>query len=479
MRAHLAVVAVFVVLLSSCGGDAGGVVTPPPKSQLRIVAGQGTSDTIQTALVQPLVIEVDVGGAAAVGMGVRIDALSANDPTRLGESTILLAGSRGGQLAPSILTTTDASGRVSVWPVFGTIAGITRVVVTAPTLNLTDTATFTVMPGVAVAINLAVRDTAMSPNGQYAIGAFGFDRFKNHRAPTYSLLKGGGTVDATGVVKEGTSAGRVAVLIRDGTKVDTAFSTIVPDELFLIHQSGSLFRARLDLSQRTDVANPFGGSPELSPDGHTLALIIQGVDPLRGIDYGLYIGDSRAPAIAARRIVPRTAVQFVLGHQFSPDGQWIYFSGSTPPKNSSIWRVKPDGSQLEQVTSNPAVNQQHVAISPDGTRIAWDEPANITILNPATGATTIVSPGGSFPTFSPDGKRVAYVNSILNIVNVDGTGLQAYQPSFFGFGMFVAWSADGQWLLSSDSSFTLMVNVNSHEAVPVPHLQFVSEVQRP
>jgi WD40-like Beta Propeller Repeat len=467
------------LLVAACGGESGSGVAPTPKNQLRIISGSATSDTIQTALLQPLVIEVDVGGVAAAGISVTLDAMRSSDSTRSLENAILIASTKGGQSSPSATATTDASGRVSVWPVLGTVAAEARLVISAPSLTLTDTARFSVTPGATVAINLRTRDTTVAKSAKYAIGAAVLDRFNNRRTPSFSMISGVGSVDVNGVVNAGTTVGRVVVLVREGAKADTAYSTVIPDDLFLIHQGTSYFRARLDLTQRTEIVNSFGGYAVLSPDGHTLALIISTFNPLSIAESSLYVVDARTPSVAPKRLVPLSTLETVIGQQFSQDGQWIYFSGSTQPLfRYLIWRVKVDGTQLEQVAPS-AGHQFDVAISPDGTLIAWSAPPDhVMVMNLVSGTKTDVMPaGGAHPTFSPDGKRVAIARGNLAVVNVDGTDRQFYESPIFGFNSNVCWTKDGQWVISTDNSFTYMINMTTHEVVPVPGVRYLDEIQ--
>ena len=75
---------------------------------------------------------------------------------------------------------------------------------------------------------------------------------------------------------------------------------------------------------------------------------------------------------------------------WSPDGQWIVF---TSERNGSadLYRMRPDGSGLEQLTRDPAYDDQ-AAFSPDGNRLAFvttraDGRANLWILDLKTRAT--------------------------------------------------------------------------------------------
>jgi hypothetical protein len=461
------------LLVVACGGEATKPVEVVP-NQLRVVSGANVSDTIQAVLANPLVIEIK--GATAAGITVKLDAVRSTDSTRSLEDAIRIAGAKGGQTSPSFRGTTDASGRITVWPVLGTIAGEARLVVSIVSLGLTDTARYTVMPGVSTAISMKVRDTVLTKGAQYSIGAVVLDRFNNRRAPTFTLLRGGGSVDANGVVNGGNAVGRVAVLVREGTSTDTAFATVIPDDMFLFRQGTGYYRARLDRSQRTEIVNPFGGYGVLSPDGNMFALIMSTFDPSYGTDQGLYLGDTRFPADAPKRLTPRSATAYVTDAAFSPDGQWIYYSGSDAQRYS-IWRVKVDGSHLEELAPNSG-NQFRPAISPDGTLLAWIAPGHVYVMNLVTRNQVDVRPtGGHYAAFSPDGKRVAIAASILVVVNADGTDRHVYYAPTGEYFNSVAWTKDGQWVIGSANTFTFMTNVATQEVVPVPGIRYLGDIQ--
>jgi Tol biopolymer transport system component len=54
---------------------------------------------------------------------------------------------------------------------------------------------------------------------------------------------------------------------------------------------------------------------------------------------------------------------------YSYDGEWIVFT-SELADSADIWRVKPDGSGLIQLTDHPAFDD-HAALSPDGHTLAF------------------------------------------------------------------------------------------------------------
>ena len=121
--------------------------------------------------------------------------------------------------------------------------------------------------------------------------------------------------------------------------------------------------------------------------------------------------------------------EHVDGCEYSPDGEFIYYNGSASG-TMQIWRMKPDGSDKEQITFD-ANNDWFPHISPDGKWIAYISfPAEIPInahpsfkrvtLNiiPADGGAPRVIAylyGGqgtiNVPSWSPDSKYFAFVSN--------------------------------------------------------------------
>lgn len=121
--------------------------------------------------------------------------------------------------------------------------------------------------------------------------------------------------------------------------------------------------------------------------------------------------------------------EHVDGPEYSPDGKYIYYNGSASG-TMQIWRMKPDGSQKEQITFD-ADNDWFPHISPDGKWIAYisfppDIPVNdhphykrVTLkLLPADGGVPKVIAylyGGqgtiNVPSWSPDSKYFSFVSN--------------------------------------------------------------------
>lgn len=116
------------------------------------------------------------------------------------------------------------------------------------------------------------------------------------------------------------------------------------------------------------------------------------------------------------------------GSEYSPDGDWLYFNSeraSTTPGHAQLFRMKPDGTGIEQLTHDERVNWfPHV--SPDGARIAYISFPPGTIGHPADkdvilrlidseGSTRDIAHlfGGqgtiNVASWAPDSRRLAYV----------------------------------------------------------------------
>ncbi|KAH7403012.1 periplasmic component of the Tol biopolymer transport system [Cadophora sp. MPI-SDFR-AT-0126] len=114
------------------------------------------------------------------------------------------------------------------------------------------------------------------------------------------------------------------------------------------------------------------------------------------------------------------------GPEYSPDGSWIYFNSELNSPNAQIFRMKRDGSGLQQLTFDERVNW-FPHISPDGKRLVYlsfptgtqghpsDKDVILRAMDPEGGETkdVVLLFGGqgtlNVNSWAPDSTRFAYV----------------------------------------------------------------------
>jgi len=235
------------------------------------------------------------------------------------------------------------------------------------------------------------------------------------------------------------------------------------DEL-LVNGSGRLFRVPLDapelIAVDTGFATKLNNDHGISPDGETIWVsdkVETGKSCIYQMPYdggklkrltqnvpsywhGVSPDGSQITYAGFRDDICRTIVsdadgqgEHILTHDFdhcdgpdfSADGRWIWFNGE---KDGAVdlWRVTPDGSQMQRMTRDESVNWfPHP--SPDGQHVLYlaypkgtlGHPANLDVtlrLMPATGGpfedlTHLFGGQGTInvPCWAPDSTRFAYM----------------------------------------------------------------------
>jgi Tol biopolymer transport system component len=245
-----------------------------------------------------------------------------------------------------------------------------------------------------------------------------------------------------------------------------------------------LYRVRSDgthVQQLTDSATG-DGAPAVSPDGRTVAFVhalgdhtpviatipIDGGTVTRLTDKRLFVSgppawspDGSRIAFAAHdgdgqrlfvmnadgsdvRPITDADGLWVTGGAWSPDGTRIGFTGSLfddkgELTSSDIFTVRPDGSDLINITQTPAARDDEAgpSWSPDGMQIAFDETSGrgsvVIVRNLADGTERTITEGhvDDGPAWSPDGSLIAFNRSRLEgggfdvwLVRPDGSGLR-------------------------------------------------------
>ena len=154
-----------------------------------------------------------------------------------------------------------------------------------------------------------------------------------------------------------------------------------------------------------------------SPDGATLTYVgFRGVDDIR-------LFTIPAAGGAEREIL--AGFDHLDGPDYSPDGAWIWFNGEREG-SVDLWRIRPDGSDLERMTDGPEVDWfPHP--SPDGKWVLWlaypegteghppDRQVKLRLMaaegGPARTLCTLRGGQGTLnvPSWAPDSQRFAFM----------------------------------------------------------------------
>jgi len=141
---------------------------------------------------------------------------------------------------------------------------------------------------------------------------------------------------------------------------------------------------------------------------------------------------------------------------FSPDGKHVVFLHEARD-NSDIFSVNVDGTNRQRLVKSANTDEITPRLSPDGSKLAYTSlrrgVASLVVQDLATGRRTVLVAGSAFsPSWSPDGKRLAFrtpsgnASGCIGIINADGTN-----PTTFANGVdgcrAASWSPDGTELV--------------------------------
>jgi TolB protein len=218
-----------------------------------------------------------------------------------------------------------------------------------------------------------------------------------------------------------------------------------PADLFVMDADGSNARQLTHTSAAE-------GYPSWSPDGRSIAFE---ADDATG-NFDIYV--MNADGSGTRRLTqdPRRDV----GPAWSPDGKKIVFMSDRAGPEFDIYEMNPDGSDVERLTAGET--NWFPQFSPDGTRLALHigRDVNIFDLKSRTSHALTQDPAnGMYPTWSPDGRRIAFMSwrngkTELFSMNADGTDQRVLFSPVTGSAIDPRWSPDGSRIVFVETPAT-------------------------
>jgi hypothetical protein len=456
------VVALAPCVLAACG-DNSTEPRPPEFVGARIVAGKTGTDTIQTQFAQALVVELrDDQGRPVADHVVRFSTLPVESAGMFNAYTAYVTPVDRNDLRTFVADTTDAQGRARVLITLGTRAGPALVIVTDPDHGVADTATFTVQPGRAVAMQAAPADTAIYVGATFAVRSTVVDRFGNPRTDAVTHTLSGSAATLSGSTVSGVAIGVASVVSTSGTMADTinvsvppqgVLAAFTPRGLATLNTDGSGFTTRLQgLSS--------GLSTAWSPTGTDIAFDQQ------------YSGALQITNLSGTPRVVTAIGTWAIYPEYSRDGQWVYYS-------RYYWRlarVRPDGTGDTLVAMTSPYYDLAPSPSPDGTRLVYvrdSYPTQLWMLDLATSQSTDLRVAGHSPAWSPTGTVIAFLanndGNRIKVVNPDGTGVRTVGVTSGGYTFGIDWSPDGQWIVARNVARNRLdlINATSGETIPL------------
>jgi len=309
------------------------------------------------------------------------------------------------------------------------------------------------------------RDTALIVGKRFVPNAKSADRYNNFRQDPLAYVSNSAAcgVDSTGVI-EARVVSRCVITVRSAVAVDSVHVSVVPQGSLVLIQldfggaRGSVVTMALDGSNVRVRARLvfFDAFPSATRDASRIVFREQD---------RLYIVEDSAPP---RRLVSAShRLAWEGWPRFAADGTWIYFAGGTDG-NPNVYRVRPDGSALEQITSGGSSTTPDP--SPDGTKLSYTGDGLIRIMTLGNASSLITSVRGTQPRWSPSGNRIAFLDAgSVNLINADGSNARQITAgvSYHDYSG-LDWSADGNWIIARSLNTLDLINVATSEVLPLP-----------
>lgn len=472
----------FCGLLAACGPDK---PLQPVEPGITVIAKPGR-DTIDALLEAPLVVEVrGDNGALAAGRPVTITTPPLPD---FGAEAYLSTTGVAGSFRTQQVVVAGANGRVAVRVMLGRRTSVARVVFSvegSPGTFVTDTVSLIVDPGAAVAVRAAARDTTVYLGNSLQLRAGAVDRHGNVRNDPVTFQAGPTLIVSPGGVVTPSVIGRSWVVVQAALGVDTGFVSVVPrgsiTAVLQRFDGNRVVRFDLDGSRYRVLTPliPYVGSPSVSPNGDGIAY-----DTFAGNAQGaeVFVADTAGKiAKLASNALFRNAAQ----PRYSHDGQWIFIAGQEFDAVFRLWRMRPDGSGLEKLGEDlgQAKVDWYPDPSPDGTLLAFAtivpgaDPWVIRTLDLRTRQVSAWNVPGLVPRWNPSSTRFAALagsGAAIRVFTRDGVlerTIEGNTGEPFGP---PTWSPDGKWLAFFQSNTIVLHEIETGLTLPLGWSAFLN-----
>lgn len=469
------------LLLTACGDNA---PFGPQGRGAHLVGGFDVSDTARAWLSESLTVLVrGSDGKPLEGEIVRFTAVPHDTASQT--LSAVVAAEKGGETTGFIAVKTDARGEARVAVRLGPYAGTARVNILVPALGAEVSATYDVKPGAAHALRVPA-ERGLYPGDSFQPEVMVVDRSGNLR-PERAVLSADwpGIEVAGGVVRARGQFGRGRLIARWGDLTDTLWITVAPPGRIAAVQIDGLTlhlvtQGTAGSDYRRIVSARNIAWPSWSPVDSTLVFIYGEYHFFEN----LYVAE---PAGAVRKLIQTdVGLEGERYPRFGLDGSWIYFIG-VPPKwtSGSVWRIRRDGTEAEQIGPESIWNQgdSFPSPSPDGRRILFVTQRNADVAPPmaifdlATGTTASLEIPGHSPRWSPSGEWIAYITTIqhpesqVRLIRPDGSQDHAISGKYERYGEGLDWSPDGEWVVvySLDHDWLEVIEVATGLTFPLPN----------